>query len=218
MLGMIAAKSMNADFVALMDSKLFQALSLKNTYLAIPPSQMRNYAQGYTRTGRPIRMTQGVLAAESYGIRTTAGDLLRFVEANMGMFEFDQTLRHAITATHTGYFQVGVMTQDLMWEQFHYPAALKVLLEGNSDKLILQANPAEKIEPPSPPQDDVLINKTGSTNGFGAYVAFVPAKNIGVVLLANKDYPISARVTAAYAILTRLDVNQNSAPPRGPSP
>ncbi len=51
----------------------------------------------------------------------------------------------------------------------------------------------------------MLINKTGSTNGFGAYVAFVPARGIGVVILANRNYPIAARVQAAYRILAALD-------------
>jgi CubicO group peptidase (beta-lactamase class C family) len=96
------------------------------------------------------------------------------------------------------------MTQDLVWEQYDYPVKLKDLLAGNSAKA-LEANPVARREPPLPPQDDVLIDKTGSTNGFGAYVAFVPANKIGIVLLANKDYPIAARVTAAYEILTRLE-------------
>ncbi|MBO1907617.1 hypothetical protein J4G37_22245 [Microvirga sp. 3-52] len=52
---------------------------------------------------------------------------------------------------------------------------------------------------------DVLINKSGSTNELGANVAFVPAKEIGVVLLANRDYPIPARVRAAHWILSALD-------------
>ena len=96
------------------------------------------------------------------------------------------------------------MTQDLIWEQYRYPAKLEELLAGNSAKVSLEANPVVRIDPPSPPRDDVLINKTGSTNGFGTYVAFVPAKKIGLVLLANKNYPADARVRAAYAILTRL--------------
>ena len=63
-------------------------------------------------------MAPGVLAAETYGLRTTAGDLLRFVEANMGMVALDEKWQRAITNTHTGYYQVGGMTQDLVWEQY----------------------------------------------------------------------------------------------------
>jgi beta-lactamase class C len=202
---MIAARSMNDDFVALMQGELFSGLGLNNTYLDIPSAQMANYAQGYTTTDQPIRMAPGVLAAEAYGIRTTAGDMLRFVEANMGMLDLDGTLQRAITDTHTGYYRIGAMTQDLIWEQYHYPVELAELLAGNSAKVMLKANPVTELAPPSLPQDDVLIDKTGSTNGFGAYVALVPGKKLGIVLLANKDYPISARVTAAYRILTRLD-------------
>jgi CubicO group peptidase (beta-lactamase class C family) len=205
MLGMIAARNMNEDFVALMEKKLLPELGMEHTYFDIPDAQMENYAQGYTTNDTPVRMAPGVLASEAYGIRTTAGDLLRFVEANMGMLDLDETLKHAISNTHTGYFRVGPMTQDLVWEQYHYPAGLAELLAGNSDKVILEANPATRLDPPLRPRDDVLINKTGSTNGFAAYVAFVPEKKTGIVLLANKSYPIDARVTAAYGILTRLD-------------
>ena len=56
-----------------------------------------------------------------------------------------------------------------------------------------------------PPQQAVWINKTGSTNGFAAYVAFVPAKKIGIVVLANKNVPIAPRVRLAYEILEKLE-------------
>ena len=204
LLGVIVARSMKEDFVALMERKLFPALGLKSTWLNVPTAQMDHYAQGYTDTDAPIRMTSGLLAAEAYGVRTTAGDLLRFVEANMKMLELEAKWQRAITGTHTGYYRIGAMTQDLIWEQYSYPVALKDLLAGNSADVSLKANPAVKLDPPSPPRDDVLINKTGSTNGFSTYVAFVPARKIGVLLLANKRYPNDARVTLAQEILTRL--------------
>ena len=97
------------------------------------------------------------------------------------------------------------MTQDLIWEQYPYPVELKRVLAGNSSQMINEATPVTQLSKPLPPQANVLINKTGSTNGFAAYVAFVPAKKMGVVILANKRYGIEERVTAAYEILTQLD-------------
>jgi beta-lactamase class C len=202
--GMIAAKSLDGDFDTLMDGDVIQPLGLRHTYLRVPAAQMKDYAQGYTKADVPARMTPAVIASEAYGIRTTADDLLRFTQANMRMLQIDDELQRAITATHTGYYRVGAMMQDLIWEQYHYPVGLHDLVAGNSNKVALAPNPAVAIAPPLSPREDVLINKTGSTSGFGAYVAFVPGRKVGIVLLANRNYPNEARVTAAHAILTRL--------------
>ena len=95
------------------------------------------------------------------------------------MINLNVELQRAIMDTRTGYFKAGVMTQDLIWEQYAYPVELKTLLEGNSYQMILEATPVAQISPPMEPREDVLINKTGSTNGCGAYVAFVPEKQMG---------------------------------------
>jgi beta-lactamase class C len=203
-LGLITAKSMGEDFVGLMEHRLFAVLGMKSSYINLPEAKMADYAQGYTKESAPIRMASGVLSPETYGIRTTAADLIRFVEANINPIGLDEKLQRAITATHTGYFKAGPMTQDLIWEQYPYPVALTTLLEGNSPEMIFKATPVTQLNPPEQPHDDVWINKTGSTNGFGAYVAFVPKKRLGIVILANKSYPIADRVTVAYQILMSL--------------
>ncbi|MGL4967942.1 MAG: class C beta-lactamase [Inquilinus sp.] len=203
--GYLAARSLNQPFDALMEQTIFPALGLARTYIRVPQDQMDRYAWGYTKAGKPVRVTPGVLDAEAYGVKTTAADMIRFVEANMGGGGLDDTLRRAIAATHAGYYRIGDMTQGLGWEMYAWPIGLDRLLAGNSSEMSLKPNAATRLDPPLPPQDEVLINKTGSTNGFGAYVAFVPARGIGVVILANRNYPIAARVQAAHRILAALD-------------
>jgi beta-lactamase class C len=208
--GYLAARSMGKPFDDLMEQTLFPALGLARTYIKVPQDQMGNYAYGYSKDDKPIRVTPGALDSEAYGVKTTATDMIRFVEANINGSKLDETLRRAIATTHTGYYKVGDMTQGLGWEMYAYPTDRDRLLAGNSSEMALKPNKATKLVPPVQPQDDVLINKTGSTNGFGAYVAFVPAKRIGIVILANRNYPISARVKAAYQILTALDGQSGS--------
>ncbi|MHC5748246.1 MAG: class C beta-lactamase [Nostoc sp.] len=205
LLGYLAARSMGKPFDELMEKKLFPKLGLTRTYLKVPQNQIGKYAYGYSKENKPIRVSPGVLDSEAYGVKTTASDMIQFVEANMNGTKLDATLQRAIAGTHTGYFKVGGMTQGLGWEMYTYPINLDRLLAGNSSQVSLKVNVVTRLALPQSPQQNVLINKTGSTNGFGAYVVFVPVKGVGIVMMANKNYPISARVKAAYQILMALD-------------
>lgn len=204
-LGLITAKMMGRDFSGVIEQRLFPALGIKNSFIAVPQQKIENYAQGYTNDDQPIRLASGLLAAEAYGVKATAGDMIRFVEANMGLYKLDEKLQKALMETHTGYFKVGTMTQDLIWEQYVYPVQLKTLLEGNSKEAIFNAMPVTPINPPLKPQQNVWMNKTGSTNGFSAYVAFIPQKKLGIVILANKSFGIPERINIAHQILTSLN-------------
>lgn len=213
-LGLITAKAMGRGFEAVMEQQLLPALGMGSSYINVPEARMSDYAEGYTQNGAPVRMTLGELSPEAAGVKSTAADMERFLKANMKLIPLDGTLERAVARTHTGYFQAGVMTQDLMWEQYPYPVALQTLLEGNSPAMLYNATPATRITPPRTPRQDVWINKTGSTNGFGAYIAFIPQRRVGIVMLANTNYPIEARVRAAYRILTVLaDDSSHSALP-----
>lgn len=205
MLGVVAAASLKQPFAQAMEKDLFPKLGLSSTFIDVPAAKASRYAQGYNKQGAPVRVNPGVLAAEAYGVKTSARDLLRFVEASMDMDVLDKDIRRAIADTHVGYYQVGAMTQDMVWEQFPYPVPLDALLTANAGTLNSQSHPAQALQPPLVPQAGTWINKTGSTNGFGAYVAFVPARKLGIVILANRNYPNDARVRLAAEILGAVD-------------
>jgi beta-lactamase class C len=204
LLGHIAAFAMGDDFAALIEPVLFPKLGLRHSYIHVPEAEMSGYAWGYDKANKPIRVNPGVFDAEAYGVKSTSADMIHFVEDNIRPERLEAPVRSAIEGTHTGYFRSGELVQGLGWERYAYPVALDRLLAGNSDAMALKANPATQITPPLVPSQPALFNKTGSTNGFGAYIAFVPQKRIGIVMLANRNFPIPARIKAAYAVLEQL--------------
>ncbi|MBV7415525.1 FOX/MOX family class C beta-lactamase [Aeromonas sp. sif2433] len=203
--GHLAASSLGQPFEQLMTGTLLPGLGLHHSYLRVPDTAMADYAYGYAKEDKPIRVNPGVLADEAYGIKTSSADLLKFVGANLA-FDGDEALQKAIAMTHTGFYAVGEMTQGLGWESYAYPVTGQALLTGNSPAISLETNPVTRFATPRVMGEQRLYNKTGSTNGFGAYVAFVPARGIGIVMLANRNYPNAARVEAAYTILQQLDL------------
>ena len=204
LLGHIAAQAMGGDYAELVETEIFGGLGLSQSYIRVPESAMAHYAWGYNKAGEAVRVTPGALDAEAYGVKSTAADMIALVETNIAPQSLEAPLRTAIEATHIGHFRVGEMVQGLGWEQYPYPVTLETLLAGNSATMALEPNLATPLVPPLVPDGPTLFNKTGSTNGFGAYVAFVPAQRIGIVMLANRNFPIPARIKAAHSVLQEL--------------
>ncbi|HBO6278234.1 TPA: PDC family class C beta-lactamase [Pseudomonas aeruginosa] len=203
--GYLAARSLGQPFERLMEQQVFPALGLEQTHLDVPEAALAQYAQGYGKDDRPIRVGPGPLDAEGYGVKTSAADLLRFVDANLHPERLDRPWAQALDATHRGYYKVGDMTQGLGWEAYDWPISLKRLQAGNSTPMALQPHRIARLPAPQALEGQRLLNKTGSTNGFGAYVAFVPGRDLGLVILANRNYPNAERVKIAYAILSGLE-------------
>lgn len=202
LLGYATGVAMKGGFVASMETQLLPRLGMRQTHIRMPDDARADYAMGYL-DGKPHQASPGPFDAETYGIKTTAADMIRFVQANIDPNSLEPALRQAVAATHVGYFQAGTLVQGLGWEQYPWPLSREALLGGNSDEMIGDPTPVVALAPHAPTSPR-LYDKTGSTGGFGAYVAFIPSRRIGLVMLANTNYPIPARVEAAYAILQQL--------------
>ena len=202
--GHLAAASMAKPFQQLMEKDLLPQLGMQESYVQIPAEQMTRYAWGY-RDDKAVRVGPGALDAEAYGLKSTAADMLRLIDANLHPDKLPTPLRQAVSSTHRGYYQVGDMTQALGWERYAYPISLAKLQAGNSAEMALQPQPVERFSVPKPAEGDLLLNKTGSTNGFGTYILLLPARDIGLVILANRNYPNAERVRLALQLLESLE-------------
>jgi beta-lactamase class C len=206
LLGYVAGIALGDGFVKSMETQLLPALGLRRSYLHVPAQARGEYAWGY-RSGQPVHVNPGPFDLETYGIKTTAADMIHFVQLNIDPTALAPPLRQAVEATQVGYWSVPPLVQGLGWEQYPWPLSREVLVDGNAPEMSDGGHAAmamDALPNPGALASPRLFDKTGSTGGFGAYVAFVPLRGIGIVMLANKSYPNRARVEAAWDILTRL--------------
>lgn len=204
MLGHISAKAMGTTYAKAAENTLFPALKLSNTFIAVPKSRMDLYAYGYNKANAPIRVGKGVLDAEAYGVKSSAGDMLKFLDVELGVGPASAEMANAVQRTRQGQFKTAYFTQAMVWEEYPWPVNVDTMVAGNSPDFIMKPQPVEKLSAPPASGRSVILNKTGSTNGFGGYVAIVPDQKLGIVVLANRNYPNEARVRATYALIRSL--------------
>lgn len=203
LLGHVTALAMGGTFPDLAHAELFAPLGLRDTAIRVPAANLARYAWGHDKANRPVRVNPGVFDGEAYGVKSTAADMLRFLHAQLDPDRLPKPLRAAVRGTQIPHFAVDGLVQGLGWEQHPWPLPPERLLAGNASAMALEpraATPWKRADP----SRDTLFNKTGSTNGFGGYVAFVPSRRVGLVMLANRNVPNEARVAAAHAVLATL--------------
>lgn len=205
LLGRVSAQAFGEPYAKALHDQVLAPLALKHSYVQVPAAQMPNYAYGYARQdNKAIRVSPGVLDAEAYGLKSNIDDMLRFVDINLGETQVPAPLAAAIKTTHQGVTRTQRFTQAMVWERYPWPVSREQLLAGNAPSMALEAQPATRLAMPETSEQGVLFGKTGSTNGFGGYAAFVPDERIGVVLLANRNVPLEARVEASYKLLQQV--------------
>lgn len=202
--GALMVKPSGMDFEQAMTTRVLEPLKLTHTWITVPPAEESHYAWGY-RNDKAVRVSPGMLDAEAYGVKSSIEDMAHWVQANMAPERVEQkNLQQGIKLAQSRYWRIGSMYQGLGWEMLNWPLKGKVVIDGSDNKVALAPQTAVAIDPPAPVVKASWVHKTGSTGGFGSYVAFVPEKQLGIVMLANKSYPNPERVKAAYAILEAL--------------
>lgn len=202
--GALAVKPSKMDFEQALTQRVLKPLNLNHTWVTVPASEQANYAWGY-RDGKAVHVSPGMLDAEAYGVKTSIVDMAGWLQANIQPDHIQNpSLKKGVAIAQSRYWQVGEMYQGLGWEMLNWPVTSRILEQGADNQYALAARDAKAITPAQPPVRASWVHKTGATGGFGSYIAFIPEKNLGIVMLANKNYPNPERVKAAYQILEAL--------------
>jgi CubicO group peptidase (beta-lactamase class C family) len=179
------------------------ALKLNQTFLQVPTALNAKYAWGY-QEGKPVRIGSGVLLDEAGGVKGSVRDVASWVQANMQPEQISApSIKAAIKRAQQRYAQAGQMYQGLGWEMLDYPVSVAAL-SAMTDPDFVKGSAAKFLSPAAAAVPSSWVHKTGATGGFGAYAAFIPSRQVGIVMLSNKRYPNAQRVELAYRILENL--------------
>jgi len=202
--GTLAVKPSGMCFEEALKTRVLKNLKMNNTWISVPHERQHHYSWGYNNN-KPVRLLPDIMAAKTHGLISTIRDMASWVQANMAPEGVKtKTLQQGIKFAQSRYWRIGSMYQGLGWDIFNWPVESGVVIYCSNRQVTHKPHTSIAITPPVPLVKASWVHKTGSTPGFGAYVAFMPEKQIGVVLLANKNYPNDDRIKAAYTILNAL--------------
>lgn len=199
----LAVAAAGKSYAEVFSQQISSPLKLRQTFLQVPISSEAQYAWGYNE-GKAVRIGSGVLLDEAGGAKASTRDLAGWLQANMQPSQVTSpVLQAGILRAQQRYAKSGQMYQGLGWEMLDYPVQLSALTTV-TDPTFVQGSAATFIYPPAALEQNSWVHKTGATGGFGAYAAFIPSRQVGIVMLANKRYPNNLRVQLAYQVLESL--------------
>lgn len=104
-LGYALANLEDSSFEEMVERNICKPLKMFSTLVHIPPGLVSQYSQGYTKNGE-IAQRYAMNAWPAGGsLRSTARDLLKFLEANLGKIS-SRELKQAMELSQKEYFQV----------------------------------------------------------------------------------------------------------------
>lgn len=160
-----------------------------------------HYAQGYSAEGKAVphvRYDRDPFFS-AYSLKATISDMSEFLAAAIGLPNTPENIKKAMHNTQTPRVGTGSMQQGLAW-QVHSLHDENIKHEPEN----LNLGPLPVYWLPKEQQiykANVLLDKTGSTGGFRSYIAVIPEKKLGVVILLNKYISNGAVVTAGRTII-----------------
>jgi len=161
LLGNLVADMNGMSYYELVDQNILSKLHMRDTYLEIRPEDSYRFASGHSRRGKPVEHWHFDGMAPAGGLRSTAGDLLRFLDANLE--EGEAPMQRAFRQVHQARIDVP-KHKNKRETMAGYGWFVSILSE----------------------ESNLPVNWIGGgTGGFRSFMAFNKDKDMAVVILSN---------------------------------
>lgn len=183
------ATNAHVPLSSLMQTDIFQPLGMSSSMLSITKNWNELYAQGYTSNDIPARTADQGLLGGAWAIKSSGQDMSYYLNAVMGNADVSPLMLSAIKMAQTGYFQRVNDNSKLglgwMITPLNKNTIYKKLVQAPVHYNLEISTAVHKIENPTY-DGNALIDKIGATDGFRAYIGFIPNIKLGIIILTNK--------------------------------
>lgn len=191
-------------------NNILMPLGMTSTKFAVQNKLRHRYAQGFDKQGQLVKSAPIGLFQSASELKSSPQDMQRFLKAAIGLSGTPIKILYPMRMTQSGYVKLPDSFQGLGW-QIHLinnDAAALEKVSPVSDHGTLEV---DRVFDKPNFNGNALIDKTGGTDGFRTYIALIPNKHSGVVILANKYIPNEQLVSAGRKILFKLAKVNNEA-------
>ncbi len=190
LLGIALTRNTNQSLAHMMQSDIFIPLKMPSATLNLLKGDKNyaRYAQGYDAKGQPARTADGGFLASSWALKASLADMEGYLKAAVGDPTIPPTILAAMRLAQTGFFRMPTTANKLQLGLGWFIIPLNQLSQSDLVTPAAKKPVPRPVESISAPQFNAhsLIDKTGATNGFRAYIGVIPDQHLGVVILTNK--------------------------------
>lgn len=194
LLGMALANQAHKSLNDLYIAQILKPLHMQPIGIVVPSSLANNIAQGYTPENQPALPVSDVILAGEGAAKASSEDMQKFLSAAIGLPGTPSSILYPMRLTQVSYLDLPDGEQGLGWSIHDVSAPVKPFNYFGKEAIVEKGDKAIY-------DGNKLIDKSGATDGFRAYIALIPNKKSGIVILANRSSTDTSIVTVGRKIL-----------------
>lgn len=177
LLGNILGDMNNSTYGEVLEKGILSPLALKDTRLTLSKMQMKNLAPGHARNGKVTNSWHFEAMAPAGGLKSTANDLIKFLDANL--HPKDKIFENAFAEVHQS----------------------RIAVPKSKMKRSTMAAYGWHVSTLSEASNQPVVWMNGGTGGYRAFIGFIKDTETGIVVLSNSSESVDE---LAYQILEWL--------------
>ena len=179
----IALEELSGEIINnLLITKLLLPLGMSPIGITVPESYKIHCATGYDKNGKQAPQWDNPFLLGSAAVRVSSSDMLHFLKAALGLQDVPTHIKDAIRMTQTATVMLKEFRHGLGWQIT--PLNITRTFNGFNQYPIQCIKEMERCF-----STHALLDKGGTTHGFHAYIATIPAHKAGVVVMINRRLP-----------------------------